>query len=481
MAELDKVQQAQGRWVLAGAVAIGLVVLLAIIAFVGGVYYLDHRNDSNLTPASVGATQLADGAVTSTKIALGAVGLTAFSAPLQALVVGMNVTYEQAIGLLPTAGAGLLQNATSHTLSVAVDQRLLSINGQNQLTVGASAITAQYIAAAAVTAAQVASAAVTTAAIANAAVTTVALGPDVLSELAAINSTAQAAWLSRPVTGSGITVQNGRVSVDYNTTAFTITSANALTIAPHSISSAQVQPYSIPLSALAVDFLSLIPTPGVGIALVNESFNLVYNHSSFTVNNDALTLLPASVTSAHIAPGAVTMAALGTDVAATLSGIGSTATTAYDNTAALLLTQSFLQQQLLTALNISDAALLASVANASTALYQAMIAVNASTYSALSSVNYTSFQFLLALQDDMVMLTSELTTIANNLTAQLPLAGVGLMDTANVFSVVADPTMFAFEATAQGAALTLQPSSITSQYLANGSVTASAVAAGAIG
>ena len=266
----------------------------------------------------MGATQLADGAVTSTKIAPGAVGLTAFSAPLQALVVGMNVTYEQAIGLLPTAGAGLLQNATSHTLSVAVDQRVLTINGQNQLTVGPSAITAQYIAPAAVTAAQVASAAVTTAAIANAAVTTAALGPDVLSELTAINSTAQAAWLSRPVTGSGITVQNGRVSVDYNTTAFTITSANALTIAPHSISSAQVQPYSIPLSALAVDFLSLIPTPGVGIALVNESFNLVYNHSSFTVNNDALTLLPASVTSAHIAPGAVTMAALGTDVAATL-------------------------------------------------------------------------------------------------------------------------------------------------------------------
>ena len=478
--ELDKVQQAQGRWVLTGAMTVTLLLLLTLVAFVAGLWYLTHRNPPPPPPSSITTLQLADASVTPPKLASGAVTLPSLTPPLASLFASLNATYQQALGLLPIAGPGLTQNLTARTLSLHLASPL-TLTPLGQLTISPASITSAYLAPGAVTPTQLASGAVTAAAIAGGAVTGEGLGGDVVGWLDAINATAQAAWGGRVRAGGGIVVgAGGVVGVDYDRALFAVdASTNALTLAPHSITSALIAPYSIPLSALAPDFLSLIPTPGPGLTLANSSLlTLHVDPATLTLTSlNALTLAPSSITTAHLAPSSVTLPALGPDVFTALTRIANDSATALSNTQALLLTQSYLETQLLSAMNSTEAGLLQEVGNATNALWQAVTTVNASTAAAVAAVNASSTTLLSSLSAAVTDLSVALTTSAAAFAAEIPVAGAGLSQVGPVFSLVVDPALFAYPA----GVLTLAPSAITSAYLQPGAVNTIAIAAGAVG
>ena len=478
VAELDRVQQTQGRCVLLGAGAILLLFLLTTTALVGGVYYLTHRIPPPLSPASVTSLQLADGAVTAAKLAAGAVTLPTLTPSLSSLFLSLNLTYQQALGLLPIAGTGLTQNLSTHSLSLHLAPPL-TITPLNQLSVAASSLTSQYIAGDAITPTQLAPAAVTADALAAGAVGWAALGLDVVGWLEGVNATAEAAWEARVQAGAGVTVQGGVVGVDYDPALFAVNATtDALTLAPLSITSALISPYSIPLSSLAPDFLSLIPTPGPGLTLTNSSLTLNFDPSTFTLTPlNALTLAPSSITTTLLAPYSVTLSALDTDVLTLLAAIANSSSTALSTTQGLLLTQSYLATQLLSALNSSEAGLLQEVGNATNALWQAVTAVNASTTTAVAALNSSSLSLLFSLAAAVTSLSTSVTATAAAFAAQIPVAGAGLSQTGTVLSLVVDPSLFAYPA----GTLTLAPLAITSAYLQPGAVNATAIAAGAVG
>ena len=453
-----------------------LLLLLTIVAFVAGVYYLNHRTVSPLSPYSVQTAMLADGAVTTPKLAAGAVGVPQLSPVVASLVLNLNTTYEQAIGHLPTAGAGLSQNYTAHTLSVSYDPTTLTVTAANSLTIAAGGVKAAMLANGSVGASQLAAGSVGTVALATGSVGVSALGADVQALVRAVNASAMQAYNARPTAGAGVVVDSGRVSVDYDNATLAVTSTNALTIAPHSLTSAQIAPGAIALSSLSPDFVALLPSAGAGLSLVNGSLELVVDPSTLSLSAGELSLLNGSITAEHIADGAVDFAALSQPVLDTLGAVNSTAAEALSNTAALLLSQSFLQQQLLAALNISESDLLSTVAAQSTALFNALLAVNASTYAALSSVNYTAFQFMLSVDNNTQHFNALIADTAAQLLADKPRAGAGLIAVNSTYAVDADPTVFA----ANSSGLTLRPQSITTALLQDGGVTSSKLAVAAV-
>ena len=461
----------------------GLLVWLAVlfvftvVAFVAGVYYLKHRDASPLDAGAVQTNMLADGAVTTPKLASGAVDLPELSAPIAALVANMNITYQQALGRLPTAGAGLSQNYSSHTLSVSFDPSTLTITPSNVLTIAAGGVKAAMLAAGSVGATQLAAGSVGAVALAASSVGVPALGDDVLALMAALNASAVQAWNARPMAGAGVTVNGGIVSVNYDHTTLAITTNNTLTIAPHSLTSAQIAAGSIVLSSLSPDFLAMLPSAGAGLTLVNNSLTVVVDPTSLSLSGGQLSVLNGSITADHLAAGSVGFPALSPSLSSSLVAINSTASSALINTQALLLSQSFLQQQLLAALNVSESDLLASVANQSTALFNALLAVNASTYTALSSVNYTAFQFLLSVNNNTQYFSSLIRSTAASLLAAIPTAGAGLIAVNSTYAINADPALFSINSTE----LTLQPQAITTSLLHDGSVTSSKLAVGAVG
>ena len=459
-------------------VYLSVLFVITVVAFVAGVYYLNHRDASPLTAGAVQTGMLADGAVTTPKLAAGAVDLPELSPPIAALVGNMNVTYQQALGRLPTAGVGLVQNYTAHTLSVAYDPATLTITGANVLTVAAGGVKGAMLAAGSVGAAQLAAGSVGASALAAGSVGVPALGADVLALVAALNASAMQAWNARPVAGAGVIVNGGTVSINYDPTTLAITpSNNTLTIAPHSLTTAQITPASITLASLSPAFLASLPTAGAGLALINNSLAVVADPTTLTLSGGVLAVVNGSITAAHLADGAVGFAALSPVLEASLVAINDTAASALYNTQALLLSQSFLQQQLLAALNVSESDLLASVANQSTALFDALLAVNASTYTALSSVNYTAFQFLLSVNNNTQYFTSLITSTTATLLAAIPQPGLGLTATNATYAIKADPAVFSLASSA----LTLRAQAITAGLLADGGVTSGKLGVGAVG
>ena len=454
-----------------------VLLLLTIIAFVAGVYYLNHRDASPLSAGAVQTSMLANGAVTTPKLATGAVGVPELSSSIASLVADMNTTYQQAIGHLPTAGAGLAQNYTAHTLSVSFDPSTLTITASNTLTIAAGGVKASMLAAGAVGAVQLAAGSVGSAALAAGSVGVPALGNDVMALIGTLNANAMQAWNARPVAGAGVVVTGGSVSVNYDNSTLAVTSSNKLTIAPYSLTSAQIAPGSITLSSLSPHFLALLPSAGAGLSLVNNSLTVVVDPTTLSLHGGQLSVLNGSITAAQLADGAVDFPALSPSLSSSLASINSTAALALSNTEALLLSQSFLQQQLLAALNVSESDLLSSVASQSTALFQALMAVNASTYTALSSVNYTAFQFLLSVNNNTQYFSSLISSTAASLLAAIPRAGAGLTLVNSTYAINADPAVFSLSSSE----LTLQQQAITTALLHDGSVTSSKLAVAAIG
>ena len=449
-----------------------LLLVLTVIAFAAGVYYLNHRDVSPLSAGAVQTNMLANGAVTTPKLAPGAVGVPELSAPIASLVADMNTTYQQAIGHLPTAGAGLSQNYTAHTLSVSFDPSTLTITASNTLTIAAGGVKAAMLAAGSVGEAQLAVGSVGAPALAAESIGLPALGADVLTLVRALNASAVQAWKARPMAGAGVGVVGGRVSVSYDNTTLAVTSSNALTIAPHSLTSTQIAAGSIALSSLSPDFLALLPSAGAGLSLTSGSLALVVDPTTLSLSGGQLSVLNGSITATHLAVGSVDFAALSPSLSSSLTTISSTAAAATSNTQALLLSQSFLQQQLLAALNLSESDLLASVANQSTALFDALLAVNSSTYTALSTVNYTAFQFLLSVNNNTRYFSSLIQSTAASLLAAIPQAGPGLTSVNSTYAINADPAVFSLNSSE----LTLQQHAITAELLQDGSVTSDKLA-----
>ena len=454
-----------------------LLLLLTIVAFVGGVYYLNHRDVSALSADSVQTAMLANGAVTTPKLAAGAVGIPELSSPIASLVADMNTTYQQAVGHLPTAGAGLSQNYTAHTLSVSFDPSTLTITASNTLTIAAGGVKAAMLAAGSVGAAQLANGSVSSAALAAGSVGVSALGADVIALVLAVNASAVQAWNARPVAGAGVAVNGGSVSVHYDPTTLTVTSNNTLTVAPHSLTSAQIATGSIALSSLSPDFVALLPSAGTGLSLTNGSLSLVVDSTTLSLSGGELSVSNGSITAAHLADGSVDFTALSPPLSSSLAAINTTAASALSNTQALLLSQSFLQQQLLAALNVSESALLAAVANQSMALFDALLAVNSSTYTALSSVNYTAFQFLLSVNNNTQYFSSLIRSTTASLLAAIPKAGPGLTVVNSSYAIAADAAVFSVNSSE----LTLRQQAITTELLQDGSITTSKLAAAAVG
>ena len=464
-------QKRQQRRLYSSCVALTLLSLLTIIAFVGAVYYLDHGVHPTLGTGVVQSGMIEDGAVTGPKLAAAAVSTDALDPHVTSLLLNFNATYRQSLSMLPVPGVGLVDSPGTRTFNVNPDSSSLVVTTTG-LSVAPGGIQSIHLAPAAVTSTQVSTHAVTSDKLAVNAVTTSQLGADVKAALGAINATATAAFSVLPYAGIGMTVVGNEINLLLDGGYLSLSNAAQLTVTPHSLNASMFAPSSISASSLAPTVRSLIPQAGAGLTSSYSPFNstlftVATEDSSIHMTAGALSL--GVLTSQHLAVGAVTIGELGSDVWGELDGLNETSSQALQWSIELAVSQSFIQQQLLSALGLDESDEVALASMSSTQLLNAIQRINATTFSALTAVNTSTYQLKSLLAFDVQQLQQDITSTYQDLSSQLPVAGQGLSLTTSPsqLKVNADSRYFTFT----GETLGLLPGSIDASVLAPGAVT----------
>ena len=478
---VDAQQKDQQRWLRCSCLALTALIALVVIAFVGGVYYLAHIHPS-LGTATVQNAMIANGAVTGDKLAAQAVTNAALSPPVASLLSTLNDSYVASLPLLPMAGVGLSQAPGTRVFAVNTDSVTLVI-ANDQLTIAKAGIQTAQLAPASITSAALSAGAVTAVGIAPGAVTVAQLGADVVSGIDAMNATASAAYAALPSAGVGIQIVNSQVDLVLDPTYLSVTSGGQLTITAGSLGASLFTPSSISAVSMDASVLATVPQAGAGLVSVYTPFNSTV--MSLYTDNSSLVLSPSGglslglVSSRQIAPGAVTGAQLSSAVLSELAALNATASQALQASIELTLTESFLQQQLLTALGLQDSDVLHLANLSSSQLLGAIDHINSTAFTALSSVNFSTYQLSSVLSADVSQLQQELSSTYANLSAQLPIAGAGIAmmkDARPRFNLLTDGRYF--EASASG--LAMVAGSVDARALGSGAISAEQIAVGAV-
>ena len=463
-----------------------LLLMLAVVAFIAGALYLADGSDSTVGSGGVDSSDIAAAAVTAPKLACQAVDSGALDASLLSTLLALNLTYEEALAQVPTAGRGLSPSPVNpHVLNVNVDGSALVITA-GSLTVATAAITAARIAPAAVTAQQLQNGSVTAAALSDAAVDFDELGDDVLQLLNSTNTIAAAALAARPQSGAGVNVTDSVISLQLDSALFHVTANGTLTIADASISGSLFAPAGVNASSMAPAVFALFPTAGAGLVFVSSSnsssaFAAVTDNSSVVISSasaltvglvSAINLAPASVLPSHLSPALNEL----------LDAVAARAQQAQSLSQQVTQLDAAMQSQLLSALGLEDQSI-ASLARLTAGQLQSTIAaVNATAHAVLQQVDSAKDDWAADLTAQAAEVMAEANSSLSTLPAHFPTAGAGLTlvhgssGTASSYSLLTDGQYLGVV----DGSLTVTPASIDSSRLAAGCVTNSRLAADAV-